>query len=269
MTRTGSRFIAAGVFLVWGMCLSYFFLSGRMASYLHPAFHAWTAISGVVMLAIAVALVFLPPSGMESGPEAARSTAAWAVTGFALVFPLLGATVLSPSEFGATAVRNRGIIQNIGDLPAFSPAMDPPLPREDGSIGESTPIEVADYLARNAKGQILAETVDLLYAAAEPTIRQDFEGKEIEIIGQFMPAESDNPEGDRFKLVRLFVMCCAADARPVAALVEAAPGTTFPEMTWLRITGRATFPMEGGRRRAVIAADTVEEIDSPPETFIY
>lgn len=262
-----SRFLAGGVFLVWGICLSYFYFSGRMASYLHPAFHAWTAGSGFVMLAIAVALVFLPSSRSESDER--NSLAGSIVTAVALIVPLLGATILSPSEFGVTTVLNRGIIQSIGDLPAFTPPVDPPLPTQDGTVGEGSPVQIADYLARNEKGQILAETVDLLYAAAEPTIRQDFEDKQIEIIGQFLPAQSSNPDGDRFKLVRMFVMCCAADARPVAALVQAAPGTTFPDMTWLKITGRATFPMEGGRRSAVIVADSIEEIDSPPETFIY
>ncbi len=49
-------------------------------------------------------------------------------------------------------------------------------------------------MPRNEAGQIKAQTVDLLYAAEEPTMRQDFEGKEVELIGQFMPAKSNNPE---------------------------------------------------------------------------
>ena len=76
------------------------------------------------------------------------------------------------------------------------------------------------YLPRNEAGQIKAQTVDLLYAAEEPTMRADFENKDVEVIGQFMPARANNPEGDRFNLVRMFVICCAADARPVAISVQ-------------------------------------------------
>ena len=69
----------------------------------------------------------------------------------------------------------------------------------------------------NEAGQIKAQTVDLIYAAEEPSMRADFEGKEVEVIGQFMPARENNaPKADRFNLVRMFIICCAADARPVA-----------------------------------------------------
>ena len=51
-------------------------------------------------------------------------------------------------------------------------------------------------------------------------MRADFENKEVELIGQFMPPRADNPKGDRFNLVRMFVICCAADARPVAITVK-------------------------------------------------
>ena len=80
--------------------------------------------------------------------------------------------------------------------------------------------ERRQLLAKNAAGQIKAQTVDLLYAAEEPTMRADFEGKEVEVIGQFMPARENNAQKDRFNLVRMFIICCAADARPVAITVQ-------------------------------------------------
>jgi uncharacterized membrane protein YcgQ (UPF0703/DUF1980 family) len=125
------------------------------------------------------------------------------------------------------------------------------------------------YLRRNADGQILAEAVDLLYAAADDDMRRDFENQEVEIIGQFLTPRTGNPDGDRFQLVRLFVMCCAADARPVAISVQAPPDTDFPEMTWIRIRGQATFPLEGGRRIPLVRAVSVDETEPPRETFVY
>jgi uncharacterized membrane protein YcgQ (UPF0703/DUF1980 family) len=125
------------------------------------------------------------------------------------------------------------------------------------------------YLKKNADGQIVVETVDLLYAAAEEGMRADFENKDVELNGQFLSARTGNPGGDRFQLMRLFVMCCAADARPVAITVRSKSLADFPEMTWVKVIGTATFPVEGGRHIVVIEAHSVSEIEPPVESFTY
>ncbi|MEI8340882.1 MAG: hypothetical protein WCH43_05005, partial [Verrucomicrobiota bacterium] len=99
--------------------------------------------------------------------------------------------------------------------------------------------------------------------------RPDFQGKTIEMIGQLMPDSVNNASGSRFKLVRMLMVCCAADARPVAVLVDGGEKTTIPDMSWVRVTGHATFPMEGGRMTAVVKADHVAVTDPPEETMLY
>ena len=61
-TMTGSlqRYLSAGVLTIWGIMLGYFVISGRLASYLHPSFHIWTAVSAVVLVLLAAGLLFLP-----------------------------------------------------------------------------------------------------------------------------------------------------------------------------------------------------------------
>lgn len=258
-----SRVLTSATLLIWGAVLAYFVLSNRIASYLHPAFHGWVLVSGVGLIALAVGAAVFREKSLAGARPLGRRVMESAV----LTIPLLFAVVISPSEFGATAVMNRGIIDNLDEIPAYAPPLEPPLPQADGSIGEGTMMDPALYLAKNSSGQIKAETVDLLYAAAEPTMRQDFENKEVEVVGQFVPARTGNPSGDRFNLVRMFVMCCAADARPVGIAVESRQ--TFPEMSWLKVTGKVTFPVEAGRRAAVLIADKIEETDPPEESFIY
>jgi uncharacterized repeat protein (TIGR03943 family) len=260
-----SRFAASGILMVWGIVLTYFYLSGRIASYLHPAFHIYTVVSGGVLLALSLALL-LTMNGDSSEHGLSR------VGIFPLLLltvPLLAATKISPSNFGATAVLNRGMVHNIADLPGFSPPMDAGLPNADGSVAEGTMMDPSLYLKKNADGYIMAEAVDLLYAAGEPTMREDFENKEVEVNGQFLPALTGNPNGDRFNLTRLFVMCCAADARPVAISVQSTPATDLPKMTWVKVRGKATFPVEGGRHMPVVVADSVTETDAPEESFLY
>ena len=67
----------------------------------------------------------------------------------------------------------------------------------------------------------------------------------------------------------MFMTCCAADARPVATLIEAEAKPEMPEMAWVKITGTATFPIENGRRIAVLKADKVEATKPPDESMLY
>ena len=113
------------------------------------------------------------------------------------------------------------------------------------------------------------QVIDLLYAVQMPTYREDFEGKKTEIIGQFVPLTVGNPKGDRFQVIRLFITCCAADAKPVGVTVQYDGPIKVPEMSWVKITGIPTFPMEGGRRTAVLKASKVEECPAPSEPFVY
>ena len=84
-----------------------------------------------------------------------------------------------------------------------------------------------------------------------------------------MPDASNNASGHRFKAVRMFMTCCAADARPVATLVECDTLPKLPEMTWIKVTGTATFPVENGRRISILKAERVEKSAPPEETMLY
>jgi len=264
-----SRFLASGVLLIWGVVLVFFYASGRIASYLHPTFHIYTLLSGVVLLLVALVLLFTFPAehacGCSGHCHAGSPFGGGVLSLLVLTVPLLVATKVSPGTFGATAMRNRGLVENIADLPGYSPG----APSENGSVAEGTMMDPDLYLKKNATGQIVAETVDLLFAASDEVMREDFENKEVEILGQLLPARTGNPAGDRFNLVRLFVICCAADARSVGIAVQTKSLPDLPEMTWVKVRGKATFPLEGGRRVPLVLAESVTETDPPSDTFLY
>lgn len=159
-----------------------------------------------------------------------------------------------------------------GDPTIISGIPKPPppltLPTKDGSTPPPMPESVSqaptDWLVRTPDGLIVAEVIDLLYAAQDNTLRADFEGKRIQLIGQYMP-DTSKPDSPRFKAVRMFMTCCAADARPVATLVEMDGKPPVKEMEWVRIVGVPSFPIEGGRRVAVLKAERVEKTEAPAE----
>ncbi len=274
MTESLQRYLSAGVLTIWGVMLAHFYFSGRVASYLHPSFHVWTGISGVILVLLAAGLLFLS-EGEDPCCEGCDhlhgelSPLRSVLTAFVLAVPMLVAAMVSPDQFGAATVTNRGLIERINDLPSYKPFVEPLLPAADGSQATGTEGASDGYFPRNEAGQIKAQTVDLLYAAEEPTMRADFENKDVELIGQFMPARANNPGGNRFDLVRMFVICCAADARPVAISVQMDEVQPTAEMSWVKVIGKAAFPVESGRRVPLVLAESVTPCDPPEETFIY
>lgn len=126
----------------------------------------------------------------------------------------------------------------------------------------------SEYLQRTPEGHIIAEVLDLLYAAQDPVLRNDFEAKKIQLIVQYMPDSSASASSARFKGVRMFMTCCAADARPIATLIESDKLPDVPEMTWVKVVGTATFPIERGRRVSVVKAEKIEKTEPPPENML-
>jgi len=180
---------------------------------------------------------------------------------------------------------NRGVVTDASGLNSVSKSsVDFPMPSGDGTAPSapapavaSSPVVYAgttenaanDYLPKSKSGAIIVQVPDLLYAAQDSSLRPDFQDKTIELIGQWMPDQVNNSKGSRFKLVRMLMVCCAADARPVAVLVEDGKKSKIPEMSWVSVTGRVTFPTEGGRMIAVVKADQVVVTDPPEETMLY
>ena len=126
----------------------------------------------------------------------------------------------------------------------------------------------AEYLQRTPEGYIVAEVLDLLYAAQDNVLRKDFEEKTVQLIVQYMPDAGATAGSARFKGVRMFMTCCAADARPIATLIEGDKLPDVPEMTWVKVVGKATFPIERGKRISVVRAEKIEKTEPPAENML-
>jgi uncharacterized repeat protein (TIGR03943 family) len=286
MTRLYTRWLPCATLLAWSGMLLYFYTSGRIVNALHPMFRPGVALAGVVMFVLALIFLFFPASAegcMESCSQPlARGRIGKLLTFVVLILPIAAATVASPDGFSVNTVKNRGIALDLTGfgrpdaksraVPSVDP-FEPPLPTKDGAPApapKDTQAESIDqFVPKTPEGHLALQVVDLLYAAEDPSLRQDIESKTVQLVGQIMPDTVSNSTGRRFKLVRMFMTCCAADARPIAALVEGQTAPQFPDMAWVKVVGKATFPIEGGRTLAVIQADSVTPTEPPEESMLY
>ncbi|HEY5792671.1 MAG TPA: DUF1980 domain-containing protein, partial [Chthoniobacterales bacterium] len=201
MTILFRRFATSGILLVWGVALTFFSVSGRVRDYLHPNFFLPLLICGIALVLLAVGMLVVSAEADCGDPQCCgaitnerirfRTILAWGL----LVIPLLVAVKGSPNQFGASAVWNRGLVVDASALPAAAPSQpyaDPPLPGTEAAQPSGAAMDSSTYLVKNERGQIKVEAIDLLFAAQEEGLRPDFENKEVEIIGQFLPAKTNN-----------------------------------------------------------------------------
>ncbi|MEO8350528.1 MAG: DUF1980 domain-containing protein [Chthoniobacteraceae bacterium] len=288
-TALFNRWLPCLTLAAWSAILLTFHFTGDMKSFLIPMFRQYAFIAGIVLGLMALVFLFFKAdtsccSMADCGHSLSRFATGKLLTFLVLILPISVAALFSPDSFGKTAIENRGVITDaaaLGGAPKISAQPVPmPLPTKGGqppasatggAAGTAAAAEPSptDYLERTPEGNIVTEVLDLLYAAQDNILRQDFEGKRIQLIGQFMPASGKDGGPSRFKAVRMFMTCCAADSRPVATLVEVDQMPDVPEMTWVRIVGTSKFPIEKGRRISILKADTVEKTAPPEETMLY
>jgi len=296
MTALFNRWLPGVTLLAWSVVLLSFYFTGRIASFLIPAFRLNVLLAGLGFLVMACCFLFLPAVANccdeeSCGHPLGRRKWGRLLTFSILLLPIVTAAICSPKNYGADTMMRKGINMDGAGLiartstPKMPPAQaagdptEPPLPTKDGSqpaAQAATPAtpqnaqSAADqYLPKSKDGNIEVQVIDLLYAAQDSSMKADFEGKTVETIGQLMPDDANNGSGNRFKLMRMFMYCCAADAKPIAALVEAPEKPAAPEMSWVRVVGKVDFPVEGGRTIPVLRATKVTQTAPPEETMLY
>jgi uncharacterized repeat protein (TIGR03943 family) len=253
------RALALGL---WALVLLRSCVDGRLDLLLRRGFHPLVALSGVVLLLLALlqarwafGSAAEAPSGRPpqtrppgSGPLAAepRATASreggparsrsrnpaerrdgWTALATALLAALLLALPPNPSFADLAAQR----------------------PPDEGSAGELS------FVLPPAQ-RSLTDWVRLLRSQPDPAL---FEGDPVRISGFVLPMPNQPPQ-----LARLLVRCCLADATPVGLPVRWPAGSPPPEADqWLAIEGRMALEPRPSGASLVVVPSTVRSIARP------
>jgi uncharacterized repeat protein (TIGR03943 family) len=263
------------ILLLWGTGILWLAGSGRLSTYLHPSLQPFTVAAGFLLILLAgFAIMGLATMRRETAHSCAcdhghheddgddhhgEGVAGMFIKALVLVTPILVLLSGNADRFTTTTVANRGVVQDLAKLPSANASAAKAAAKT--AEPEASPLKEV--------GSMPLQVIDMLYALQMPSYREEFEGKDVEMIAQYVPMTTGNPKGDRFQAVRMFITCCAADAKPVGVTVRASAIPSVPEMGWVKITGKPSFPMEGGKRTAILEASKVEPCDAPTEPFVY
>jgi|GEM_PF-669916 len=267
--------------LAWALFIAALVVQGRLDLYLHPAFRPWTVAMGIILAVLA--LVLLLAGDRAAAGHAQGSESGGLLRAAALVLPIAAALVLQPQRFSLQTVLNRGVAKDpslffpgtssplADDLPlpgTASPGTESDDPGTDADAGAELP-EFFQFIEKNPQGAWKLELLDLIFAAETPPLRRALARERIELTGQVV-TRLDGAGENRFSLVRLLMVCCAADARPVGVWIESPQGASgLQDMDWVKVSGRPEFPVIQGRRLPLLRAESVTPCPPPPDWFLY
>lgn len=203
-------------------------MTGEYLSFVTPWMRWPLVVSGVVLLAMAVAPVL---ARTATGHEEGAPRSAWL-----LLVPVLVVFAVAPPPLGAFLAERRA--QQPASLPepgiVALPESDSPLPL---TVGE------------------------FLWGAGEPGDPMGLAGQRITMAG-FVSRDAD----DGWYVTRLEIFCCAADAMVMRVEISGHPAP--PRDQWVEVTGtwvQGTGKDPG--EPAVLRAERVVEVDAPARAY--
>lgn len=244
--------LPALVFGTWGCLLLRLHLSGELGNLQSPRFHLYTVTAAALLLALSILypLLFIPSRSafIPSFPGLAKKclSVLW------LLLPAGACLMLPPAFTTPTALLER----------AWSSTANPSGVSANGRVD---PEAVRSFILNSDPNAPLSlSPVDLLVVQGEKGLQDVLEHRRVEVLGQWMPVE--NKPSNEFRLVRLLMVCCAADARPIGLLTRgevegAKPGDWFK--------GAGTLIFDDPEETIVLQADKVEAVEAPEEIFLY
>lgn len=138
------------------------------------------------------------------------------------------------------------------------------------SWGAFTIEDLKKMVPQSEAGDFLLDVPQIFYTAGDRELMEVMEGIPVEATAQLMEETLNNPDKTRLKAFRLFIECCAADARPLSIPVdfgEAPP--EYTEMGWYKLFGKLHYSHENGEIIPMIKIERIEATSEPTDGLLF
>lgn len=270
-----------------GAALAWMALSGRYGSFVPPSARLGILVSGVGLLACALAL----SSRLEVGegehthgehthaPASSRRGLTRACVAILAALILILPFRVSPSELAATTISARAAdTEDEAEADPGAPSEDSPTAppaSADGGAQSATPGGSQSGGGSQASSSGVLELTTENFAAQVEEFASHgklHDGQRVELTGFVMSEASARGQAsiprltqeESFAVARMAIWCCAADAYPVGFAVRWA-GPAPAADSWVHVSG--TLRVRGGKA-LVIEADSVTPAQTPNPEFV-
>ncbi|MFT5468677.1 MAG: uncharacterized membrane protein YcgQ (UPF0703/DUF1980 family) [Verrucomicrobiales bacterium] len=151
-------------------------------------------------------------------------------------------------------------------------------PPKTASEWEYTLDDLKKVVDTSDDGNLMLEVDQLFFTNGDAELQRVLDGQAVESLGQIILEEDDkNPDGNRLRVFRFMVTCCAADAQRVSIPIEFDGDFEMPdlengdyrEMSWVKISGIVHYPIEDDRPNAVIKVRKLEKGEKPLDYLMF
>ena len=253
------------IVLTWSAVMLYFYASGRIGKYLAPDFRPLAlygglglAVMGLFVLITAGEKASCGHDHSDGDPHDHEASDMHPLTSMCfMLLPLLFAVYSTKDGFSVQALSRKALFDAPLNQSVFMAQDLPPLTLE----------EIEKTHRKTEKGFYEFNLMELYFAVGDPELQKIIDGMKVETEGRLVMERENNESGKRRRLYRLFITCCAADARAVPIILDFGdnPVPNIEENGWVRVAGEVTFPIERGATQVVLKAAECERKDAPWE----
>lgn len=189
----------------------------------------------------------------------------------AAVSPTLAGVNTEDNPYTRNGIEGEGPTE--ADTPP-SPDGDQPAPTEAeepaDDWGTFTMEDLKNMVPQNTDGDFLLDVPQIFYTAGDRELMAVMEDIPVETTAQLMEETMHNPDGNRLKAFRLFIECCAADARPLSIPVEFPDGLPdYTEMGWYKLFGNLRYVDEDESILPILKINRIEKTAEPMDGLLF
>ena len=138
------------------------------------------------------------------------------------------------------------------------------------SWGTFTMEDLKKMVPQSSEGNFLLDVPQIFYTAGDKELMEVMEGIPVEATAQLMEETLNNPNKSRLKAFRLFIECCAADARPLSIPVDFGKAPPkYVEMGWYKLYGKLHYATEDGAIVPLINIERIESTTEPTDGLMF
>ncbi len=248
--------------IVWGGVLLYFYSSGRMAQYLAEQFRNTALWGALAMMVLGLFNIITAKQEAACCGEAGEehdhdhSDLHPGVVLFTMIVPVLAASFLTKDMYSQNVLARKGLYNNKIDTKAFF--------NQRKAFTKET---LEQNTKKTEDGHYLVDLLDIYFAVSEPEMRAIFDGLPISLSGH-ISTDAEDAKPNHLRLYRIYVMCCAADSRPIPITLEFSGEQPDPNVIkWITAKGKLAYVKEDGIDRAILRV-TSYEASQPPANAV-
>ncbi|WP_105044450.1 DUF1980 domain-containing protein [Rubritalea profundi] len=265
MWKYVQRVLFSCCILTWGGVMLYFYQSVHLDAYLAPNFQITVLIGGLACSIVGLfnLINFRVHTdchhGGDCGHDHEGSDLNPIVALTIILFPLIFSLVKTEHKLDDTHLAKK----SAQDLDPASMRFLADLPPFTKETLEATRQKAAD-------GFYEMNLLELFYSAGDSELERVFTGLQFETEAMLRSEPNRNPKGNRMRLYRMFITCCAADMKAIPMSVEFEGDLPiFEPNTWVKVGGEMRYEHIGGVTYPVMLVKRIEPIPSPNAGNLY